>query len=125
MQENHIRVVLDQDGMILDFESTVERLKNKDEIIGQNWFDIFVEFDTKSDSLKLFLNNFYSDLLLTKNLWQHINNMQNKGKNHKLHTLENSILIYDNGKKSLLSKGGRTFLTFGINKYFIVKFFHN
>ncbi len=121
MRRNHTMVVLDKYAVIVDFESTIERLKNnKIEIIGQNWFDIFVESDAKTNPLNVLLRNFFGDLLLAKNLLEHMNKNE-----HQSNNTENPILLYDNGKKSLICEKGRTFLTFGMNKYFVVNFFHN
>jgi hypothetical protein len=105
-KEFYISVTLDEKGEILDFESTIDGLEyDKSEVIGKSWFDIFIEPNDQNKVLKLFQDNFYSDDLLNKNLWQHITDIKTKDGNHKLIDFENTILVYDNGKKVLYSKG--------------------
>jgi PAS domain-containing protein len=102
----YISITLDEKGYILDFESIIEGLKyDKSEVIGKNWFDMFIEPIDQSEVLKLFRDNFYSDDLLNKSLWQHITDIKTKDGHHKLIDFENTILVYDNGKKALYSKG--------------------
>lgn len=102
----YISVTLDEKEIILDFDSTIESLEyDKIEVIGKNWFDMFIERDDQNKVLQLFQNNFYCNDLLNKNLWQHITDIKTKDGHHKLIDFENTILIYDNGKKVLYSKG--------------------
>lgn len=106
MQQTSIRVILDEKGNILDYESTIKGLEyDKSEVIGKNWFDIFIEPEDQSKVLKLFNDNFYSNDLLDKSLWQHITDIKTKDQYHKLIDFENTILVYDNGKKALYLKG--------------------
>jgi PAS domain-containing protein len=106
VKEFYISVTLDKKWDILDFDSTIEGLEyDKSEVIGKNWFDMFIEPDDQNKVLQLFQNNFYCNDLLNKNLWQHITDIKTKDGHHKLIDFENTILIYDNGKKVLYSKG--------------------
>jgi len=101
-----ISVTLDEKGNILDFESTIEGLEyDKKEIVDKNWFDMFIEPDEQNKVFKLFQDNFYSDDLLNKSLWQHSTDIKTKDGHHKLIDFENTILVYDNGKKVLYLKG--------------------
>ena len=105
-KELYISVTLDDKGEILDFKSTIEGLEyEKSDVIGKNWFDMFIEPEDQSEVLKLFQNNFYSDDLLNKSLWQHITDVKTKDGDHKVIDFENTILVYDNGKKVLYSQG--------------------
>jgi len=105
-QPLYISVVLDEQGDILDFESTIEGVEyDKSEVIGRNWFELFIEPDEQSEILKLFKDNFYNDDLLNKSLWKYTTDIKTKDCHHKLIDFENSILIYENGKKALYSKG--------------------
>lgn len=103
---DYMSVVLDKNAIIMEFYSTIEGIKyDKSEVIGKNWFDIFIEPDEQSIVLKLFRDNFYSDDLLNENLWKHITDIKTNDGHHKLIDFENTILVYDNGKKALFSKG--------------------
>jgi PAS domain-containing protein len=105
-KEFYMSIALDDKGKILDFESTIDGLEyEKSEVIGKNWFDMFIEPIDHNKVLKLFQDNFYSDDLLNKSLWQHSTDIKTKDGHHKLIDFENTILVYDNGKKVLYSKG--------------------
>ena len=102
----YIRVILDEKGGILDFDATIEGLEyQKSEVIGKNWFDIFIEPEEQLEILKQFQANFNSENLLDKNLWQHTTDLKTKDGHHKLIDFENTILVYENGKKVLFSNG--------------------
>jgi len=102
----YIAVALDENGNILDFDSTIEELEYEEgEVIGKNWFDIFIKPDNQLEVIKLFKENFYSEDLFNTNLWKHLTEIKTRDGHHKLIDFENSILIYENGKKALYSKG--------------------
>jgi len=105
-EELYIAVTLDENGNILDFDSTIEELEYEEgEIIGENWFDIFIKPDERNDVFRVFRENFESSDLLNISLWQHITDIKTKDGNHKLIDFENTILICADGKKVLYSKG--------------------
>ena len=53
--KDYIKVKMDINGIILDFESTFEDMPHKkEEVLGKNWFDIFISESDKQKVLEVF-----------------------------------------------------------------------
>ena len=104
---NHwLNVVLNQNGIILSYESAIEELEYaQDEVIGKNWFDIFIEPTDKNKIFKLFMECFYRDNFLDKKPQLHTNDVITKNGHHKLIDFENEMLLSHTGEKFILVKG--------------------
>lgn len=102
----YLNVILNQNGIILSFESTIEELEYaQDEVLGKNWFDIFIEPTDRNEMFQLFIECFYSDKFLEKKLELHTNDVRTKNGHHKLIDFENEMVLSHTGEKFIFVKG--------------------
>ncbi len=96
----YLLVILDEKGTIIDFQTTLEESRRGKEVIGQNWFDLFISPQDRAKVLKVF-----NEIL--------------QGKDHNYRTYKNDILC-QNGRhrlidfyNKLLTKDGKRY-TFSV-----------
>lgn len=95
--EHYIKVVLDKDATIVDFECTLREAKIKDmgTVIGKNWFETFIEDSDKENVLKVFTELFNNE----PNKWHtYENDIKCMDGRYRLIDFENEIIIKDNIK---------------------------
>ena len=97
IEKNIIKVILDENAIILDFECTFSSLEcyTKEEVVGKNWFEIFIEPNDNNDVKKVFLEAFTNKTTSWKT---HSNDVLCKDGTHKLIDFENSITPYGDTK---------------------------
>ena len=101
-----LNVVLNQNGIILSFESTIEELEYaQDEVLGKNWFDIFIEPTNRNMMFQLFIESFYGDNFLDKNIQLYTHDVVTKNAHHKLIDFENEMVLSHTGEKFIFVKG--------------------
>jgi len=124
MIEKYVAIILDKDAKIVEFESTIKNLiSSKNQLLGTNWFDLFVESNDTNKVLQSLSNIFCDDIKVCKQFWKHLICTEKERVDNDLNRIENNVVIYDNGKKALSSKDGRTIVILGIKNYFILKSF--
>ena len=109
MDISYIRVVLDKNATIIDFESKLaqdEANYKKDEVLGKNWFDTFVDAVNLEEIKDVFYKAFRDD---DHNWESHSNDIKCKNGEHKLIDFENHMEEI-NGEKVIVSFGKERFL---------------
>jgi hypothetical protein len=103
----YLRAVLDDNAIIQEFESTlgIECYNNCD-VIGKNWFDIFIDSRDYEKVMSVFRSLFDRD----EKKWEtYANDIKCKNKKHILIDFKNSIEIRE-GKKYLVFVGTEHYL---------------
>lgn len=98
----YIKVKLDEDGTILEFDSSFENLVyDERDVVGKNWFDVFID---ESDKQKL-KDVFKAIIEGDETKWKFYNNdIRCLDGSHKYMDFTNSVSI-ENGKKIVESIG--------------------
>lgn len=106
--EQYISALLDENATILEFESTLNvDCHNKNDVIGKNWFDMFIDSRDYESVMKVFKSFFYKD----EKTWEtYANDIKCKDGKHILIDFKNSIEIRD-GKKYISSIGTEHYLS--------------
>ncbi|WP_281950292.1 PAS domain S-box protein [Nitrosophilus kaiyonis] len=98
----YIKVVLDENGNIVDFFSNLDNTKyKKEEVIGKNWFDIFIDPINKEKIFKVFKEIISGN---EKDYETYNNDIKCKDGTHKFIDFYNKLIIKD-GKKYTFSVG--------------------
>ncbi len=97
----YIIVILDENGTIIDFESTIEPFCNDKEVIGKNWFDTFINPHDKEKIFTVFLEILQGN---DKAYQTYKNDIFCKDGTHRLIDFYNR-LVTKNGKKYTFSFG--------------------
>ena len=99
---HYIKVILDKNGIIVEFKSTLRGLQyTKEEVIGKNWFDTFIANNDKEEILKVFNDLFNNQT----EVWETCNNdIRCKGGGHLYIDFTNDIITI-NGEKYVYSFG--------------------
>ncbi len=93
-------ISLDAGAIIVDFNETASKISgySKDEVIGKNWFEVFIPDENILDVLKVF-----NDLFHGKNLhWEHTNSILCKDGTSKTIKWINNIIKDHNQKPKLI-----------------------
>ena len=96
----YLKTVLDNNATIIEFECSIRdvNLDPKD-IIGENWFDIFIDNVDKENVLKVF-----NGLFENTKKWETYKNDIIMGNQHKFINFSNEIII-KNGEQFISSIG--------------------
>jgi len=98
----YIMVILDHNGNIVEFESTLEPFcHNPKEVIGKNWFDIFIDPNDREKIFNVFLEILKGN---DKAYQTYKNDIYCKDGTHRLIDFYNR-LVTKNGKKYTFSFG--------------------
>lgn len=106
--KEYIRAVLDENAIILEFESTlgVNCYKSED-VVGKNWFEVFIDSRDYENVMSVFKSLFFED----EKKWNtYANDITCKNSKHVLIDFKNSIDIID-GKKRLSFIGTEHYLS--------------
>ena len=100
--KNYIKVKLDTQGNILEFDSTFENLVyDENDIVGKNWFDLFIDESDKQKLKDVFKTIIEGD----ETKWKFYNNdIKCLDGTHKYMDFTNTLHV-ENGKKIIESIG--------------------
>lgn len=102
MNEEYVKVVLDKNANILDFECTIpDNYYKKEEVIGKNWFSDFIDTPDFDNVMQSFPQLFQNNL---KGWKKHSNDILCKDGTHRFIDFENNITTYK-GEKVIVSVG--------------------
>ena len=103
-KEEKFKVSLDANAQIIKFNETAEKISGytKDEVIGKNWFKIFIDDDTLVDILQVFYDLFYGKDMY----WEYTNNIVCKDGGYKKIKWQNNIIKDDDNKPILIDSSG-------------------
>ncbi len=101
---NTISVTLDSGATITDFNNGAEILTGykKNEIIGKNWFEIFIPDEILLDVLKAFTDIFNGN----NEYWVYTNSIKCKNNKFKKFKWTNTLIKDENGKTTELNSVG-------------------
>ena len=104
-KEDRFEVWLDEGAIIIDFNNTASILSgySKNEVIGQNWFELFIEDDNILEVLTIFNNLFNKNNLS----WKYTNSIICKNGTRKTFSWENNIIIDKKAKHKLIHSLGK------------------
>lgn len=103
-KKHFLKVILDQNATILDFECNLLDEQNpplKDDVIGQNWFDKFISPSDLDNVKRVFSDVFNNE---SKTNWKTNRNDVKINEKHYLINFDNSIEVI-NGQKVVISIG--------------------
>lgn len=100
--KSSITVVLNSKAIIIDIKSDIIELKfEKEEVIGKNWFDIFIEPSDRDKVMEVFNALINGE---TKKWHTHSNDIKSQDGKHLFLDFENETYT-ENGETYILSKG--------------------
>ncbi|NOQ30419.1 MAG: PAS domain S-box protein [Helicobacteraceae bacterium] len=95
-QDNKFIVSLDSGAVIVEFNEIAEQVSgySKEEVMGKNWFNIFIPDSDLVEVLYVFNDLFYG----TNITWENINDIKCKDTQIKTFKFENNIIKDKHGK---------------------------
>jgi hypothetical protein len=105
LNQELFEVVLDEGAIIVDFNSMASIISgySRSEVIGKNWFELFIEDENIVEVLTVFSNLFHQDTLS----WEHTNSIVCKNGEIKTLTWKNNIIIDKKQRLKLIHSLGR------------------
>ncbi len=102
--QTQFKVSLDAGAIIVDFNETASQISgySKGEVIGKNWFEIFIPDSNIVEVLNVFSNLFYGK----NSQWEFTNDIICKDGTTKTIKWANEIITDDNEKPKLISSVG-------------------
>ena len=104
LNQNVFKVSLDAGAIIIDFNDTASKISgySKNEVLGKNWFEVFIPDENMVEILTVFNDLFYGEKLY----WEHTNNIICKNGTIKTLKWTNNIIKNENNKPKLITSIG-------------------